>query len=303
MARFPLVRFPAVRPSLALSTALLLLLVAGCSGEGGVQTHNGSLAEGDETLSTGEFSDSYTVRVKAGQWVLVEMSSSAFDPYVILRSPSRNQTENDGEGDRATVRQQATENGMWTVLATSDDAGETGAYTLSISVTDTEPPLAAAMPERGKGLSAPADTLPALADGAQPDTTAAFVVRPGNAPSAPQEAPQDAPRGGEGRGLSRQVQGALEEGDDTLQSGEFTDMLTLDVREGQQIVLDMASRDFDAYLILRSPSGQQVDNDDAGGSRNAHIDHLAGETGTWRVSFTSASPGETGTYRGSVSVR
>lgn len=285
-------------PARALLASSLLLAACRVGGDG-VQTHNGSLAEGDQTLQSGELVDVYTVNVKAGQWVLVEMTSTAFDPYLILKSPGGNQTENDDfEGSRqlAVVRQQATEAGAWKVSATSAQPGETGAYTLVISVSDAEPSMTGLTPARSetRGDSTVAASTPS---NSTPDTTEAFVVRPGRAPSAPESTPSS------GGGAARTVEGMLQEGDDTLQSGELTDILTLDLEEGQTVQIAMESDDFDPYLILRSPSGEQVDNDDAGGSTNARLDHLVGESGTWRVSFTSASPGETGRYRASIRIR
>lgn len=289
-------------PRLAASARLLAassLLLAACrfGGSGGTQTHNGSLAEGDQTLQSGELVDVYTVNVKAGQWVLAEMTSTAFDPYLILKSPSGNQTENDdfeGSLQRSVVRQQATEAGAWKVSATSAKPGESGAYTLKIAVSDDEPPLAAAAPSRSRMGS---DSTAAPIRSGDPDTTEAFVVRPGRAPSAPESTPSS------GDGTARTVEGVLQEGDDTLESGEYTDILTLDLQDGQTVEIAMDSDDFDPYLILRSPSGDQVDDDDTGGSTNARIEHLVGEGGTWRVSFTSARPGETGRYRATIRIR
>ena len=290
-------------PRFASSLLAASLLFAACQEKGdGVQTHNGSLAQGDQTLQSGEFVDVYNVDVKAGQWVLVEMASTAFDPYLILRSPGGNQTENDdsdGSLQLAVVRQQATEAGTWKVSATSAASGESGAYTLKITVSDAEPPMAGAAPATNdEGQADSTAGGPAAAGGESiPDTTEAFVVRPGRSPSAPESKPSP------GGGNARTVEGMLQDGDDTLESGEFTDILTLDVQAGQTIRIEMVSDDFDPYLILRAPSGQQEDNDDAGGSTNARIDYRADETGTWRVSFTSASPGETGRYQATVRIQ
>lgn len=297
--------------SLARAALVASALALGACGDGNdVQTHEGSLASGDQTLKTGEYTDVYNVTAKAGQWILVEMTSTAFDPYIILVSPSENQTENDdsnGSLQLAVVRQQVTEDGRWRISATSANTGETGAYTLKISVSDTEPVLAGttatpgAAPERAgtSGAAEPAGATPGgvlAGAGSAPDTTAAFVVRPGKAPTAPTETAAEG-------GAARTVQGVLEDGDDRLQSGEFTDILTLDARPGQTITVEMTSDALDPYLILRGPGGEQVDDDDTGEGTNARLQHVVGEGGTWRVSFTTATVGESGAYRASVRVQ
>lgn len=281
----------------------LVLVVAGCRPRpSGPQVHHGSLAEGDQTLDSGEYADSYRVDVRAGQWVSAELTSSAFAPYLILRSPSGHPTERDGQ-QRAFVRQQATESGPWVVLATSARAGHTGAYTLTLSVSDAPPPDAPAdTPARTAPLNVPpSDTA------AEADTTPVFVVRPGQAPSAPQEQPSEAPEPSENApaqspGQDRTLRGVLEKGDDTLESGEYTDVVELRLERGQRVEIDLVSDDFDAYLILQSPASEQVDNDDASSGSDAKITHTARETGTYRLSLTTAQVGETGAYRATIRV-
>ena len=96
--------------------------------------------------------------------------------------------------------------------------------------------------------------------------------------------------------------GELADGDETLESGEFADGYTVEATAGQTITAELASDDFDAYLILRPPSGDQVDNDDAEGSdgTDARISHRAAVSGTYRVVATSYGSGETGAYRLSI---
>lgn len=164
------------------------LLAACTSAPSGPVTEAGDLASGDLTLTGGEFQDGYTVRATAGQWIKVDLRSTAFDPYLILRTPSDQQSENDdigGDRNHSGIVYQATEDGQFQIVATSYAAGETGAYTLVYEVTDAEPaaaggatadaPPADPAPGGGSGLAVPPghppvdgppDAAPADADGA-----------------------------------------------------------------------------------------------------------------------------------------
>jgi hypothetical protein len=106
--------------------------------------YEGALESGDETLTSGEFSDTYAVVLREGQWVEVVMRSEDFDPYLILRPPRcirsggacDGQTDNDdffADGS-SFLWVEATEGGTWDVLATSYAPGDKGAYTLDVIV-------------------------------------------------------------------------------------------------------------------------------------------------------------------------
>ncbi|HEX8299242.1 MAG TPA: hypothetical protein VF594_08795 [Rubricoccaceae bacterium] len=102
---------------------------------GGAQTHAGTLEDGDETLDSGEFADGYTVEAAEGQTITVDLTSPDFDTYVILRSPSGEQYDNDdfdGDTDHSQIVQRAGESGTWRVIATTYEEGEGGAYRLAI---------------------------------------------------------------------------------------------------------------------------------------------------------------------------
>ena len=66
----------------------------------------GRLEKGDDTLTTGEYVDSYEFDGAPGQRVAIDLRSSAFDTYLILKDPAGKQTENDdheGSSDRSLV--------------------------------------------------------------------------------------------------------------------------------------------------------------------------------------------------------
>lgn len=156
----------------------------------------------------------------------------------------------------------------------STDSGEVGA-----DVDDAED--IAGSPKEGAGS---ASGKPA-AGGSPPPSTGG---KPSSVPSP---------------GGAQRHAGTLAGGDETLESGEYADEFSVAVRAGQTITVDLTSDDFDAYLILRPPTGEQVDNDDGDDGTNAHITHRATESGTYRVLPTSYSSGETGAYRVTIEVR
>ena len=103
-----------------------------------VRNESGALRTGDQTLSSGEFADLYNANVETGETIVVEMTSSQFDPYLILRpAGGGTQVDNDDwEGDRTRSRIEyvATQGGNFEVIATSYQPGESGDYSVSIEV-------------------------------------------------------------------------------------------------------------------------------------------------------------------------
>ncbi|RIV88149.1 hypothetical protein D2V17_08150 [Aurantiacibacter xanthus] len=104
------------------------------------RTVNGSLASGDETISSGEYVDAYTFDGQRGQRVTFDMTSSEFDTYLSLLMPGGGSEANDdragGDGEtnsRLTVT--LPETGAYTLVATSYQGGETGRYTISSTVS------------------------------------------------------------------------------------------------------------------------------------------------------------------------
>jgi len=128
-----------MRPPLAF---LLALLAVPAAAQG---TYTGALHASDETLTSGEFVDRYTVTLRRGQWVEVVMRSSDFDPYLILKPPScerggacEGQLDDDDflPGGSAFLWVAVDEAGTWEVLATSHAPGSKGAYSLDVTVHD-----------------------------------------------------------------------------------------------------------------------------------------------------------------------
>ena len=339
---------------------------------------NGALASGDSTLRSGEFYDSYTFQGRRGQAVDIRLSSTAFDPYVMIAGPNNfsQQNDDDAEGgqnnknSRLLVTLPA--DGQYRIQATSYQSGERGAYRLSVA-----PASAGAAPAQGtplligqtaRGALASADE--AGANGAVQDRfrfqgrrgqRVSLDMRSGAfdtmvalvAPSGSREQNDDAAQGqtnslletslsedgeytviatsyasggigayeltlrtlaaagerstavsaagpaatGGALQIGSTTNGRLAAGDATLQSGEFLDRYTFQGRRGQAIAVDMASGDFDPYLIVNAPSGAQQDNDDAAqGSTSARVAWTLPEDGAYTIRATSYQAREAGNY-------
>ncbi|MCA9606032.1 MAG: hypothetical protein KC619_10580 [Myxococcales bacterium] len=68
---------------------------------------------------------------------------------------------------------------------------------------------------------------------------------------------------------------------------------------GATVRVELSSSDFDAFLIVQTPSGRQLENDDAtpGRSLDAAVELRVTEAGPHRVIITSYDAGGTGRYR------
>jgi len=224
----------------------LAISVTGASAAASVaaagRNERGTLAAGDRELSSGEYYDSFDMSGAGGEFVVIDLRSREFDPYLILVAPSGEQFENDdheGDATRSQVAMELPETGDYRVLVTSYKPGETGSYTLTI----------------GAG--------------------GATAAAPG----------------------PRVESGSLAPGDQTLSSGEYADGYEFEGRPGQRARLEVSSSEFDTYLMLIDPTGQQTENDDFEGvPGHSVIETDITEAGRYRVVVTSYEVGETGSY-------
>lgn len=82
--------------------------------------------------------------------------------------------------------------------------------------------------------------------------------------------------------------GVLEPGDEIAGDGPYQDRWIVDARAGQRLRAELASADFDAYLILLGPEGRQIAmNDDGGGNNDAAIGWRAAAAGTYTLVASS----------------
>ncbi|NJK66025.1 MAG: trypsin-like serine protease [Microcoleus sp. CSU_2_2] len=98
------------------------------------------------------FFDLYSFEGKAGQQITIEMKSQEIDPYLILLGPNQREIAQDDDGAgsknaRITVRLPA--DGTYTLLANSNEARRSGAYTLELKASAPTSPSRAILQEEG----------------------------------------------------------------------------------------------------------------------------------------------------------
>ena len=82
--------------------------------------------------------------------------------------------------------------------------------------------------------------------------------------------------------------GVLEVGDWTMNDGTWADVWYVNAVAGQRLVIELRSRNFDAYLQLLDPWGAKVaEDDDSAGGGDARITHAVREAGRYQVVVNS----------------
>jgi len=298
---------------------------AGSRAEPGELHLSGELARGDVALSTGAFGDRYELHVIAGTTAEIVVQSADFDTYLQVVTPSGRTLVNDdapGRVNQSRLVVAIVEDGSMKVTATSYGASSTGRYRLDVSTTanaspagtDAGPAAAVARAFRD-GSGSTADFIPnalriarellgsrphhrvdlpppAAPPAPTPTPTTAAPTAP--APTTGQDAAQGAPIE-----MGSQTEGRLEAGDETLATGERRDLFSFEGQAGTPVNIELQSEDFDPFLMLVSPSGQQWENDDvdlASNNLNSQILMSLPESGTYRIVATSYRPGEQGAY-------
>jgi hypothetical protein len=95
--------------------------------------------------------------------------------------------------------------------------------------------------------------------------------------------------------------GALSFGSCSFPDGQRVDVYSFFAAANQQVAIYMASDDIDSFLLLQSPSGSVVSDDDGGLAVDSRIPPDSGtlilpETGIYRIYATSFGPSDFGTY-------
>jgi hypothetical protein len=337
------------------------------AGDNATQRFSGALAPGDVTLESGEFVDSYAIQGRAGQFVVVDLRATEFDPWVGLRAPSGETWENDdheGSSTRSQVARELTEDGEYQVLVTSYKPGAAGAYDVVVQFGSggSASPAASGGPRVEQGRLEDGDmtiSTGEYADGyeiqgrpgqeVRIDLQSSefdaylFLIPPGNgspiendeAPGQPDHAviettlselgtyvvavtsfkpgetgaytltiDQTGAGGTEAQrdvttlASGRSVGGTLEDGDDTIASGEYIDWYVFDGEVGQTFKVELTATDFDPYVGVHLPDGEVIENDDYNNRRDmAGMDFTLQQSGRYKIAATSYQAGEVGSYQ------
>lgn len=133
----------------------IAVLLAGAASAQPIE-FNGNLANGDETLDSGEFVDTYDIELRQGELVELQMISEDVDAYLIIQMPDGEQYENDDsnlEDLNAGLAFIAPQTGTYTLMATTAGPDETGRYQIT-GVHRPAQPL-----EKQKGELIPGDQV------------------------------------------------------------------------------------------------------------------------------------------------
>src|SRR4051794_32006771 len=102
------------------------------------QTVSGELSISDAQRRSGKFEDVYTIEGHRGQRVQIDLSSDAFDSYLVVTGPEGFNLANDDQDGGDTLNSrivlQFPSDGAYRISATSYRSGETGAYRLRAAV-------------------------------------------------------------------------------------------------------------------------------------------------------------------------
>jgi len=106
----------------------------------GSRIERGSLSRSDSTRSNDSFQDSYTFTASRGDSAVIDLRSGEFDTYLRVRAPSGEEFVNDdyeSSFDRSLLSLSLSETGVYDVLVSSFDSGETGGYTVAIETDNS----------------------------------------------------------------------------------------------------------------------------------------------------------------------
>ena len=94
----------------------------------------------------------------------------------------------------------------------------------------------------------------------------------------------------------------LAEGDSTYETGEYVDSFEYTFEAGQNARVVLSSLDFDTYLVVTTPSGETIVNDDFENQFGmARVDFEVVENGVYTISATTYEVGEVGPYQLAIS--
>ena len=89
--------------------------------------------------------------------------------------------------------------------------------------------------------------------------------------------------------------GVLDE-NDPLREGKPVDTYTFSVRANTEVTVTMTATDFDTYLVVRAPGGQEWSNDDFGGTQTSQVSFTPAARGTYTLLATSYGTDARGAY-------
>jgi serine protease Do len=124
------------------------------------------------------------------------------------------------------------------------------------------------------------------------------AVRNGNANTTASTPSPRQDREPESITLNSRVNGRLSERSDVLPDGSYFNSYVFEGRAGQEIAIELFSREFDPYLIMFSLDDEDfyLNDDDSAGNLNARLTTTLPRSGTYVILANSYAEGEEGSY-------
>jgi hypothetical protein len=201
---------------------------------------------------------------------------STWDNYAIVFDPMNNPVARDddtGEGLNARINHTCTVTGVYRLGVTTYTSGTTpGAYTLQVQsmvamAMQPVTPQPLPMPVQ---QAAPGATMPA------PSPAAGIVGGITGGIPAPGQI------GSISAGTN--VQGRLETGDQRMNDGTWADVWQFNGAQGQRVVVELRSEEFDTYVQLMDAQGNKlVEDDDSLGDMNSKVEVTLPANGVYQI--------------------
>jgi len=233
------------------------------------QSVSGDLTNDDELYPDTSYYQRWSLSTSRGQDVTIDLSSSDFDPVLIVRGTADSSLINDdgGPGCASRVAFTAPSSGPFTILVntTSSPHRQTGHFTLTVSSgrKAIDPP--------NSGDCTPGSSGPAVA---------ARTIT-----------------------MGQTISGTLTSSDELYPDTTYYQRYSLSARTGQDVTIDLVSSDFDPVLIVRGAADSSIINDDGGPGCDSRVVFNAKSNGpfTILVNTTSTPVRQTGDFKLTIS--
>lgn len=200
---------------------------------------------------------------------------STWDNYAIVIDPMGNvvgRDDDSGEGLNARVEHTCAMTGVYRLGVTTYQSSTTpGSYTMQIQgvamATPMNTPVPMAAPTSPVTQSAPGATMPAAAAASLPITGG--IPAPGQVGSVT---------------VGTNVQGRLETGDQRMNDGTWADVWQFQGMQGQRIIIELRSEEFDTYVQLLDAQGNRLaEDDDSLGNLDSKVEFTLPAAGMYQI--------------------
>ncbi len=224
----------------------------------------GTLTETDYLLDGGRRAVAWGIRLDRDQQMGIDLRSTVFDSYLYIVGPVGDQVADPDDVAHYTM--------------TDDDSG--GGLNAQLCFTAPDPGsyrivVAALYAEVGEYTLSARDSC---RSGALPDNEGAF----------PLEATYRL-------AIGHEMEGQLTDQDQEI-DGRYTQIWSVDVVQGETLGIAVESSDFDTYLVVHTPDGRWLLDDDAGTGTNSRITFDTRLTATSHIAVSSFD-GSLGAFR------